>query len=179
MLAANAILTAMKNKFRSASNRVSIWMGSPIVFLGAVTVIVIWASSGPAFRYSDTWQLIINTGTTIVTFLMVFLIQNTQNRDTKAIQLKLDELIRVTKGARNTYLGLEDLLDSDLEELDKEFKVITQNKHTVKAINKLREKIDEENSRRKSMRATTSNLFRVASIMSMVAGPTDKINKKP
>lgn len=175
---ANVILTAMKNKFRSASNRVSTWMGSPIVFLGAVFIIGIWVGSGPAFHYSDTWQLIINTGTTIVTFLMVFLIQNTQNRDTKAIQLKLDELIRVTKGARNTYMGLEDLLDSDLEELEKEFKVIAQNQNTIRALTKLREKIEAENDRRQSARITAASLLRATRIIPQPAIQDTKEDKR-
>ena len=89
--------------------------------MGAVSVIVIWGLSGRIFHYSDTWQLIINTGTTIVTFLMVFLIQNTQNRDSKAIQLKLDEIIRSLSGARNRLIDLETLSDEDLQQLQDEF----------------------------------------------------------
>ena len=91
--------------------------GHPISFTLALLTIIIWGASGPLFGYSDTWQLVINTGTTIVTFLMVFLIQKTQNRDTETIHLKLDELIRVTKGARNMILDLEHMDDESLKRL--------------------------------------------------------------
>jgi low affinity Fe/Cu permease len=91
--------------------------GKPVAFLLASSTIVVWALSGPLFGYSDTWQLVINTGTTIVTFLMVFLIQNTQNRDSLAFQVKLDELIIAMKGAENRMAGAEDLPDGDLEAL--------------------------------------------------------------
>ena len=91
--------------------------GHPISFTLALLTIIIWGASGPLFGYSDTWQLVINTGTTIVTFLMVFLIQKTQNRDTETIHLKLDELIRVTKGARNMMLDLEHMDDESLKRL--------------------------------------------------------------
>src|SRR5919198_5032354 len=91
--------------------------GRPLAFTLAVTVIVVWAVTGPIFRFSDTWQLVINTGTTIVTFLMVFLIQNTQNRDTKALQVKLDEIIRAIEGAHNALLDLEELDDQDLKHI--------------------------------------------------------------
>jgi low affinity Fe/Cu permease len=95
--------------------------GRAYTFVGAIVVILLWAVSGPFFGFSDTWQLVINTGTTIITFLMVFLIQNTQNRDTQAIQLKLDELIRATQDARNNLMNLEDRSDTELEKLKQQF----------------------------------------------------------
>jgi low affinity Fe/Cu permease len=91
--------------------------GRPAAFVLCCIVVVVWAATGPVFHYSDTWQLVINTGTTIVTFLMVFLIQNTQNRDGAALQAKLDELIRVTREARNAYVGIEKKPEEKLEEL--------------------------------------------------------------
>ena len=112
----------MKNLFRKFAHTVSLAVGSPWAFIIAALVIVIWATTGPMFGYSDTWQLVINTGTTIVTFLMVFLIQNTQNRDAKAIHLKLDELLKGVKGARTRMVDLEDMSDEELEELHEEFK---------------------------------------------------------
>ncbi|HEX6834925.1 MAG TPA: low affinity iron permease family protein [Polyangia bacterium] len=96
-------------------------VGRPKSFFIAVAVIALWGATGPLFHFSDTWQLIINTGTTIVTFLMVFLIQNTQNRDSKALHLKLDELLRANRAARNTLVDLENMSDSELEELQDEF----------------------------------------------------------
>jgi low affinity Fe/Cu permease len=107
--------------FRIFAKHASLVLGSAWAFVSAALIIVIWGVTGPTFEYSNTWQLIINTGTTIVTFLMVFLIQNTQNRDAKAAHLKLDELIRALKGARNELIDLETLADEDLTRLEKQF----------------------------------------------------------
>jgi low affinity Fe/Cu permease len=100
--------------------------GRPLSFIAAVGIIAMWAGTGPLFGYSDTWQLVINTGTTIVTFLMVFVIQNTQNRDTAAMHIKIDELIRVSRGARNVLLDLEELEDKDLEGLRSDYERLAE-----------------------------------------------------
>lgn len=100
--------------------------GQPRVFTLAVGIIALWITTGPMFHFSDTWQLVINTGTTIITFLMVFLIQNTQNRDTEAIQLKLDELIRATKGAHNMLLDLEELEQEQLDEFKLKYQTLAE-----------------------------------------------------
>ncbi len=114
----------MNNLFRKFASKTSEVVGSSWAFMAAVVILLVWALTGPMFAYSDTWQLIINTGTTIVTFLMVFLIQNTQNRDAKATHLKLDELIKATKGARNYMMDLDKLSDKQLRQLEEEYKRI-------------------------------------------------------
>lgn len=117
-------------KFRLFAQKVSLLAGRPLTFLIALCIIILWGASGSMFQYSDTWQLVINTSTTIITFLMVFIIQNTQNRDAKSIQLKLDELIRSTKSARNILLDLENLEDTELDSLSDEFQAIYQKELT-------------------------------------------------
>ena len=111
-----------RERFRKFAHHASQFTGSPWVFSIACLIVIGWAAAGPMFRFSDTWQLVINTGTTIVTFLMVFLIQNTQNRDTRAVHLKLDELIRALKGARNRLVNLEEMSDEELDHLEEEFR---------------------------------------------------------
>ncbi|MGH8042335.1 MAG: low affinity iron permease family protein [Rudaea sp.] len=110
-------------RFASISARAT---GKPMTFMLALAVIVVWAVTGPIFRYSDTWQLVINTGTTIVTFLMVFLIQNTQNRDGYALQVKLDEIIRALEGAHNALLDLEELDEATLDRIRKRYRKLAE-----------------------------------------------------
>jgi low affinity Fe/Cu permease len=113
----------MRDAFRIFAKAAADSVGSPAAFLLGVLVTVFWAATGPYFHYSDTWQLVINTGTSIGTFLIVFLIQNTQNRDSKVMQLKLDELIRAVQAARTELVQMEDLTDEELDALQKEFQV--------------------------------------------------------
>jgi low affinity Fe/Cu permease len=119
--------------FHKIASTASRGVGRPWAFIAAFAVVLAWAVSGPIFGFSDTWQLVINTGTTIITFLMVFLIQNTQNRDGHAIQLKLDELIRASKQARNRLMVLEELDDRELDELQHEFDRIAREKIEAKS----------------------------------------------
>jgi low affinity Fe/Cu permease len=112
----------VRDAFRAMANATSDAIGSPYAFFLAVLAVATWAILGPAFHYSDTWQLVINTATTIVTFLVVFMIQNTQNRDSRAIHLKLDELIRAVHTARNELVDVEDLPDEELARLTREFR---------------------------------------------------------
>ena len=123
----------MRELFRKFAQMASQAVGSSWSFILASFIIIIWAVTGPMFHYSDTWQLVINTGTTIITFLMVFLIQNMQNRDAKAIHLKLDELIKGVTGARTGMVNLEELSDKELERLQQEFKKLHRKEnHTIK-----------------------------------------------
>ncbi|NBX98515.1 low affinity iron permease family protein [bacterium] len=139
----------MKDLFHKIATKVSAVMGNPGAFLFALLVVIIWATTGPLFNFSDTWQLVINTSTTIITFLMVFLIQNTQNRDSKAMQLKLDELIRSSKYARDAFVGLETLSDDELSVLDKEFSKLHEAQAKSPFIQKLHQNIKVEHARRK------------------------------
>lgn len=128
--AANATLNEL---FRRFAHRASNVMGSPWLFILALLVVAAWAFTGPLFNFSDTWQLVINTGTTIVTFLMVFVIQNTQNRDAHAMHLKLDELLRSAKEARNELIDLENCTDAQLARYEKEFKRLRESRQRLSA----------------------------------------------
>ncbi len=127
--------------------------GHPTTFVLAVVIILVWAATGPIFGFSDTWQLVINTGTTIVTFLMVFLIQNTQNRDARAIHLKLDELIRSLKGARTSLIDLEDLTDEELDLLQEQFQRLREQhkRENGDGIEELEEAIEQEQEEREQV----------------------------
>ena len=138
----------VSDAFRLFAQRSAIMLGSAWAFTAAVLAILVWILTGPTFHFSDTWQLIINTATTIVTFLMVFLIQNTQNRDAKAIQLKLDELLRGVKGARTGLVNLEQLSDDDLEHLQKEFERLH------KSVNHVKQKQDQQKAEIETTSAT-------------------------
>jgi low affinity Fe/Cu permease len=108
--------------FRRFATGAAGWMGSPLAFIWSLVIIVVWACTGPAYHYSDTWQLVINTGTSVVTFLMVFILQYTQTRDTQAMHLKLDELLRAVKRARNEIIAVEDQSDEDIQALKEELR---------------------------------------------------------
>src|SRR5438067_7358333 len=139
----------IRDSFRHFARKSSEVLGTAWAFIGSLIIIAVWGLTGPMFHFSDTWQLIINTGTTIVTFLMVFLIQNTQNRDAKAMHLKLDELIRAIEGARNRLVDLEKLSDEELATLEKEFTRLRKRaENTVEKADRAAEKADEAASTR-------------------------------
>jgi low affinity Fe/Cu permease len=144
--------------FTRAAKWASRTAGRPSTFIGAVIIILLWAISGPLFHFSDTWQLVINTGTTIVTFLMVFLIQNTQNRDTDALQIKLDELLRAVGSARNTMIDLEELDDSELEAIREDYLELARKAHAkIKRDkdNNLVLEVDDEEGKSKTVKKKT------------------------
>jgi low affinity Fe/Cu permease len=140
----------MNDAFRKLAGYISRVAGSPFAFVAALLLILVWLVSGPIFNFSDTWQLVINTGTTIITFLMVFLIQNTQNRETKAMNLKLDELIRVMKKARNDLVDLENASDEELNTFQEQFQQLrekvtnVENKtEDMEELEEIHEKVDD------------------------------------
>jgi low affinity Fe/Cu permease len=131
----------MERFFTAAATRIAALAGQPIAFIIASSLILIWLVSGPFFHFSDTWQLVVNTATTIVTFLMVFLIQNSQNRDAAALQAKLDELLRALEGARNEFIGIEHLSDHQIEkireQLERDFGEAARGKDTARSVDRL------------------------------------------
>ncbi len=143
----------MHDLFHRFSQTTSRVVGSAWAFVIAILIIVVWAATGPIFNYSDTWQLIINTGTTIVTFLMVFLIQNTQNRDARALHLKLDELLRAVEQARTGMVDLEDMSEEELDRLEKEFKSLRQKEGPCAETEDLEEQIEEVKEAKESKKA--------------------------
>lgn len=173
----------MKEAFRKIASHISNMVGSAYAFLLAFVVVVVWAVSGPMFDFSDTWQLVINTGTTIVTFLMVFLIQNTQNRDSKAIHLKLDELIHKTKGARDSFLDLDSLTDKELAVLDEEFRHLHGKLEPSAEMHKLHNKIAKEKERRHGLQSAGEAISSIlksplSNITNDKSGGKDKKSKK-
>jgi low affinity Fe/Cu permease len=146
----NAKGSNLAARFSHFAQMTALWTGHPIAFLLAFLVIVVWVITGPLFHYSDTWQLVINTGTTIVTFLMVFLIQNTQNRDMLAVQIKLSELVLAMKGAKNKFAAIEDLTDDELQELHQDCR--TRAELTVQHI-EIRRGSGKSNGHRKTRNA--------------------------
>jgi len=126
-------MPARTKAFTRMSKAAARFTGSPRCFMLALAIVAVWAATGPLFGFGDTWQLVINTGTTIVTFLMVFLIQNTQNRDTEAIQIKLDELLRSHRPANNALLDLEELEEAELDELRKSYEALAERSRKKRA----------------------------------------------
>ncbi len=168
----------MKEIFRKISVKVSNMTGSAFAFLLAFTVVVVWALTGPLFGFSDSWQLVINTGTTIVTFLMVFAIQNTQNRDSKAVQLKLDELIVASKKARDSFVGLESLTDEELNELDEQFKKLHEASPITPAMRKLHERITNEKEHRFNIKHQAGQVIsKVNTLLNPLSGNSENDKK--
>ncbi len=148
----------MKDLFRKIATKVSQFTGTASVFIIALSVVVLWAVTGPVFNFSNAWQLFINTFTTISTFLMVFLIQNTQNRESKAMQIKLDELITHTT-ARDGFVDVEDMTDDELEQLYEEFKQIHKKYYDNHSMHKLHQKIEKAHRQRQSIRGQAEGII--------------------
>lgn len=169
----------MKETFRKASAKIANAMGTASAFIISCLIVIVWGVTGPFFDYSDTWQLYINTGTTVATFLMVFVIQNTQNRDSKALHLKLDELIHSSKSARNSFVELENLSDEELALLDEEFRVLHDKLHGAPAVKKLHSKIEAEKERRTTFRSAAGAVSRVLKAPLSPLVSTVKKDEKP
>jgi low affinity Fe/Cu permease len=148
----------MKQKFTQVVDRITHLLGTPAALATATLVIVVWAITGPIFGFSDTWQLVINTGTTIVTFLMVFVIQNAQNRDAKAVHIKLDELIRAMEGARNSLVTAENLTEDEQDrEIQRLIKVAKKEARTAAAADAIDDVVDAHRRRAKATSGAPSS----------------------
>ncbi len=176
----------MKEKFRKSSAKIANAMGTASAFIISCLIVIVWGLTGPLYDYSDTWQLYINTGTTVATFLMVFIIQNTQNRDSKALHLKLDELIHSSKSARNTFVELENLSDEELALLDQEFRDLHEKLHGTPVVKTLHSKIEAEKERRGGLRGAAGAVRRalkapLSPLVSTIHNdpkPTERYRKK-
>lgn len=166
----------MKNYFQRFSVRLATWAGSASAFALAIFTIAIWLISGPYFHFSNTWLIAITVITDLIVFLMVFCIQNTQNRDSKAVQLKLNELIVADKRARDTFIGLETLTDEELVDLDDEFKRLLTSLEVKPAMHKLHKKVSTEKERRKNL---YDNLYGQAEhLVGSILNPQRESSKK-
>jgi low affinity Fe/Cu permease len=161
----------MKNSFRSLSAKISQWTGSPIAFILAGLGILVWFITGPYFHFSNTWLIAIATITDIVIFLMVFLLQNSQNRDSKAIQLKLNELISADQKARAEFIGLETWTDNELAELDEEFQQLLTRLDAPQSLHKLHKTIKHEKAKRPGIYKQAEHL--VDNLLSPLSGKHD------
>ncbi len=170
----------MKEYFRKIASKTAYAMGTASAFLLSCVIVILWGITGPFFNYSDTWQLYINTGTTVATFLMVFLIQNTQNRDSKSLHLKMDELIRSTKNARDAFLELDDLSDDEIATIDGELRQIGGKITPSSEMRKLHKKIQNEKDRRVSIHsaAGTAITTMLKSPLGPLSGNTTTTTKK-
>ncbi len=161
-----------RNKLHSISIKVSVWAGSTMAFALAIIGVLVWLITGPYFHFSNTWLIAITAITDIVIFIMVFSIQNTQNRDSKAIQLKLNELIVADQKARDTFIGLEGLTDGELAALDEEFKQLLERLEVHPAMHKLHKSIKEERAKRPSFYKQAGHL--VDTLLNPLTGNGDK-----
>jgi low affinity Fe/Cu permease len=160
-----------KGSFQRFSGKASAWTGSTIAFLSAAIVVVVWLMAGPHYHFSDTWLVVIATITDVVIFLMVFLIQNTQNRDSKAIQLKLNELIAADQRARDTFIGLESMTDNELAELDEEFKKLLATVEVSPTLHKLHKHIASAKEHRFKISDSAGHI--VDALFSPIGGKPD------
>ena len=149
-------MSKLKAYFEKVARKISDYAGKPLTFVVALSIVIVWAVSGPVFGFSDTWQLVINTGTTIITFLMVFLVQSAQNRDSKAVQLKLDELIYKQDKANNIMIDIENLSDDELTKLAEKYQHI-RNTGDPEELEKLQRETKAATQRKKTTKSKAKN----------------------